>query len=63
MPCPNRHAFGNFFERIGRVLSLAAAHWREALPPDRYRPGKHYMPGPGPKSVGQNGLKGHNSQT
>jgi hypothetical protein len=63
MPYPNRHAFGNFSERIGRVLSLTSARGREAMSPDRYRPEKHYMRGPGPKNVGQNGLKGHNSQT
>jgi hypothetical protein len=44
---PERRRISNFFEAtVGRLL----ARWRQWTAPDRYRPEKHYMRGPGPKN-------------
>jgi hypothetical protein len=44
---PERRRFSNFFEAaVGWLL----ARWRQWTAPDRYRPEKHYMRGPGPKN-------------
>jgi hypothetical protein len=45
---PERRRFSNFFgATVGRLL----ARWRQWVAPDRYRPEKHYMRGPGPKNI------------
>ena len=46
----DREKFSNFFGAIGRLADRLVARWREATAPDRYRPEKHYMRGPGPKT-------------
>jgi hypothetical protein len=48
----DRQKFSNFFGAIGRLADRLVARWREATAPDRYRPEKHYMRGPGPKNSG-----------
>jgi hypothetical protein len=55
----DRQKFSNFFGAIGRLADRLVARWREATAPDRYRPEKHYMRGPGPKNSGpkNSGLK------
>jgi hypothetical protein len=40
--------FGNFFGGLGR-LAARLPQWHS---PNRYRPEKHYMRGPGPKNSG-----------
>jgi hypothetical protein len=47
--------FSNFFGAIGRVLDRLRARWRQEMSPDRYRPEKHYMRGPGPKNADKSG--------
>jgi hypothetical protein len=37
------------------MLGRLAARWRQWVSPDRYRPEKHYMRGPGPKNSGKAG--------
>jgi hypothetical protein len=49
---PERAGFGSFF---GRTLGRIIARWRRWVSPDRYRPEKHYMRGPGPKASGKAG--------
>jgi len=49
----NRLRFSHFFAAtVGRLL----ARCREWVSPDRYRPEKHYMRGPGPKNLGPKNL-------
>jgi hypothetical protein len=43
----DRRSFSNFF---GAMVGRLMARWRHWMPPDRYRPEKHYMRGPGPKN-------------
>ena len=38
----------------GRLI----ARWREWTAPDRYRPEKHYMRGPGPKNLANSAKAG-----
>ena len=45
---PDRPSPSNFF---GLVFRRLIARWREWTAPDRYRPEKHYMRGPGPKNL------------
>jgi hypothetical protein len=45
--------FSNFFGAVGRLVDRLKARWRQETSPDRYRPEKHYMRGPGPKSAGK----------
>ena len=47
--------FSNFFGAIGRLVDRLKARWRQETSPERYRPEKHYMRGPGPKSAGKSG--------
>jgi hypothetical protein len=42
--------FSNFFGPVGRLVDRVVAVWRQAMSPDRYRPEKHYMRGPGPRN-------------
>jgi hypothetical protein len=42
-----RRRFSNFFVRL---VSRLAERWPQWRSPDRYRPEKHYMRGPGPKN-------------
>jgi len=49
---PDRRRFSNFF---GAVIGRLMARWREWTSPDRYRPEKHYMRGPGPKASAKAG--------
>jgi hypothetical protein len=49
---PDRRKFSNFF---GAVVGRLVARWRQWVSPDRYRPEKHYMRGPGPKNSGKPG--------
>jgi hypothetical protein len=51
----DRHGFGNFFVRIERAVRRMAARWRRAVSTNHYRPEKHYMRGPGPKTLGAAG--------
>jgi hypothetical protein len=44
--------FSNFFGPVGRMVDRIVAVWRQAMSPDRYRPEKHYMRGPGPRNSG-----------
>ena len=44
--------FGNFFGGLGHLMSRLAARLPQWHSPDRYRPEKHYMRGPGPKNSG-----------
>jgi hypothetical protein len=46
----DRRASGKFFVAVGQAVKRLAACWRQATSSDRYRPEKHYMRGPGPKS-------------
>jgi hypothetical protein len=46
----DRRASGKFFVAVGKAVRRLAARWRQATSSDRYRPEKHYMRGPGPKS-------------
>jgi hypothetical protein len=45
-----RRRFGNFFGGIERLIGRLTARLSEWRSPDRYRPEKHYMRGPGPKN-------------
>jgi hypothetical protein len=63
MPYYVTHGFGNFFDKIGQAISRALARWRRATSPNRYRPEKHYMRGPGPKARGEAGSNGRDAQT
>ena len=45
---PDRRQPSNIF---GFVMSRLIAKWRDWTAPDRYRPEKHYMRGPGPKNL------------
>jgi hypothetical protein len=63
MPHSVRRGFGNIFGKIGRAVTGARARWRLATSPDRYRPEKHYMRGPGPKVRGQTGRNGRQAGT
>jgi hypothetical protein len=52
----DRRRFSNFFgAMIGRLMARGLARWRKWRSPDRYRPEKHYMRGPGPKNSGKAG--------
>jgi hypothetical protein len=46
----DRRASGKFFVAVGQAIKWLVARWRQATSSDRYRPEKHYMRGPGPKS-------------
>jgi hypothetical protein len=46
----DRRKFSNF---LGAIVSRLKARWRQWVSPDRYRPEKHYMRGPGPKNSGK----------
>ena len=41
--------FSRFFGAVGRLVDRLKTRWRQETSPDRYRPEKHYMRGPGPK--------------
>ena len=43
----DRRKVSHFF---AAALVRLKARWRQWVAPDRYRPEKHYMRGPGPKS-------------
>jgi hypothetical protein len=59
---PDRRRFSSFFGAVtGRLLSGWLARWRKWTSPDRYRPEKHYMRGPGPKNLGPKNLGPKNS--
>ena len=49
---PDRRKFSNFFAAAGHMVGRLMAGWRQWVSPDRYRPEKHYMRGPGPKNAG-----------
>jgi hypothetical protein len=51
----DRLRFSYFF---GATVGRLVARWREWTSPDRYRPEKHYMRGPGPKSPKNSGKTG-----
>ena len=44
-----------FFTRLPRLLSALWRRWFHASTPAPYRPEKHYMRGPGPKSSAKGG--------
>ena len=44
---PDRRRFSNFF---GALIARLVTRWQAWASPDRYRPKKHYMRGPGPKA-------------
>jgi hypothetical protein len=46
----DRRASDKFFVAVGQAVTWLVARWRQATSSDRYRPEKHYMRGPGPKS-------------
>jgi hypothetical protein len=39
-----------FFARLPQAARRLFERWRTYLPAERYRPERHYMRGPGPKS-------------
>jgi hypothetical protein len=45
----DRRKVSHFF---AAALVRLKARWRQWVAPDRYRPEKHYMRGPGPKTSG-----------
>jgi hypothetical protein len=46
----DRRASGKLFVAVGEAVKRLVVRWREATSSNRYRPEKHYMRGPGPKS-------------
>jgi len=51
----DRRRFANFF---GIIAGRLIARWRQWTAPDRYRPEKHYMRGPGPKHLASSAKSG-----
>jgi hypothetical protein len=51
---PDRRLSNFFGVMAGRLI----ARWREWTAPDRYRPEKHYMRGPGPKNLANSAKAG-----
>jgi hypothetical protein len=51
----------NFFGPVGRMVDRIVAVWRQGISPDRYRPEKHYMRGPGPRNPSNRNSAARNS--